>query len=106
MFDQLSAVLPGGGQEILHDQVTRLTAQPSTGLGFAFLLGFATALWSASSGVRALIDTLNIVYGEEEKRGLVKLYLFSLAATVAIIVFFIVVGLALIAVPLVLDFVG
>jgi len=55
--------------------------------------------------VRALIDTLNIVYGEDEKRGLVKLYLFSLAATIAIIVFFIVVSLALIAVPIVLDYI-
>jgi membrane protein len=105
MFDQLSAVLPGGGQDILRDQITRLTAQPPTRLGFAFLLGLATSLWSASSGVRALFDTLNIVYGEEEKRSLVKLYLFSLAATVATIVFFIVVSLALIAVPLLLDYI-
>ena len=79
MFDQLSSILPGGGQDILRDQVTRLTAQPSTRLGFAFLLGLAISLWSAGSGVRALIDTLNIVYGEDEKRDLVKLYLFSLA---------------------------
>ena len=105
MFGQLSAVLPGGGQDILRDQVTRLTAQPSARLGFAFLLGLATSLWSASSGVRALLDTLNIVYGEEEKRSLVKLYLFSFAATVAIIFFFVVVSLALIAVPVVLDYV-
>src|SRR5690242_1430410 len=70
-----------------------------------FILALATSLWTASSGVRALIDTLNIVYGEDEKRGLVKLYLFSLAATIAIIVFFIVVSLALIAVPLVLDYI-
>ena len=27
--------------------------------------GLATSLWSARSGVRALLDTLNIVYGEE-----------------------------------------
>jgi hypothetical protein len=41
---------------------------------FALILALATSLWSASSGLRALIDTLNIVYGEEEKRGLVELY--------------------------------
>jgi membrane protein len=105
MFDQLSAVLPGGGQDILRDQVTRLTAQPSTRLGFAFLLGLTTSLWSASSGVRALIDTLNIVYGEDEKRGLVKLYLLSLAATLVIIVFFLIVSFALIAVPIVLNYI-
>jgi Predicted membrane protein len=42
-------------------------AQPSSQLGFAFIVGLVTSLWTASSGVRALIDALNIVYGEEEK---------------------------------------
>jgi membrane protein len=106
MFDQLSSVLPGGGRDILRDQVTRLTTQPSTRLGFAFLFGLAISLWSASSGVRALVDTLNIVYGEEEKRSLVKLYLFSLAATIVIIIFFVLVSLSLVAVPIMIDYVG
>lgn len=105
MFDQLSAVLPGGGQDILRDQVARLTGQPAGRLGFAFILGLATSLWSASSGVRALIDTLNIVYGEDEKRSLVRLYLFSLLATIAMILFFVLISIALIAVPIVLDYV-
>ena len=104
MFDQMSAVLPGGGQDILRDQVTRITTQPPARLGFAFILGLAVSLWSASSGLRALIDTLNIVYGENEKRSLVKLYAFSLIATILIIIFFLFISLALIALPLILDY--
>jgi len=104
MFDQMSAVLPGGGQDILRDQVTRITTQPPARLGFAFILGLAMSLWSASSGLRALIDTLNIVYGENEKRSLVKLYAFSLIATILIIIFFLFISLALIALPLTLDY--
>jgi membrane protein len=104
LFDQLSGVLPGGGQDVLRDQITRITAQPAAQLGFAFILGLLTSLWTASSGVRALIDALNIVYGEEEKRSLVKLYAFSIVATIAAILFFLLVSLALIALPIVFDY--
>lgn len=105
-FGQLSDVLPSGGQEVLRDQVTRITTQPAGHLGFAFILGLLTSLWTASSATRALIDALNIVYGEEEKRGFVKLYAFSLVATVAMIIFFLLVSLVLIALPLALDYLG
>jgi membrane protein len=104
LFDQLSGVLPGGGQDILRDQITRLTTQPAAKMGFAFILGLSLSLWTASSGVRALIDALNIVYREEERRSLVKLYAFSIVATIAAIIFFLLVSLALIALPIVLDY--
>ena len=58
LFDQLSGVLPGGAQDVLRGQITRITAQPSSQLGFAFIVGLVTSLWTASSGVRALIDAL------------------------------------------------
>ena len=39
-------------------------------LGFGFAIGIGIALWSANAGMKAMIDALNIVYEEEEKRGL------------------------------------
>jgi membrane protein len=104
LFDQLSGVLPGGGQDILRDQITRLTTQPAAKMGFAFILGLSLSLWTASSGVRALIDALNIVYREDERRSLVKLYAFSILATIAVIIFFMLVSLTLIALPIALDY--
>jgi membrane protein len=104
LFDQLSGILPGGGQDVLRDQITRITAQPAARLGFAFILGLLISLWTASSGVRALIDALNIVYGEEEKRSLVKLYSSSIVATIAAIIFFLLVSLALIVLPVIFDY--
>ncbi|MDY0883615.1 YihY/virulence factor BrkB family protein [Dongia soli] len=106
LFDQLSGVLPSGGQEVLRDQITRIAAQPAGHLGFTLILGLLMSIWTASSGVRALIDALNIVYGEDEKRGLVKLYAFSIVATVAVIIFFLLVSSALIALPIALDYLG
>jgi membrane protein len=104
LFNQLSGVLPGGGQDVLRDQITRITAQPAGRLSFAFIVGLLTSLWSASSGLRAPVDALNIVYGEEEKRGLVKLYGYSILATIGVIAFVILVNLVLIVLPIILDY--
>src|SRR5580700_4359995 len=48
-------------------------------LGFGFIFGFAVALWSANAGMKAIMDALNVVYEEKEKRGFIKLNLVSLA---------------------------
>ena len=44
-------------------------------LGFGFIFGLAVALWSANAGMKAIMDALNVVYEEKEKRGFIKLNL-------------------------------
>jgi len=65
----LSGVIPGGGMDIITDQVKRITAKGSGALGFGALIGLATSLWSANQAMKAMVDSLNIVYGEKERRG-------------------------------------
>jgi hypothetical protein len=48
-------------------------------LGLTFLVGFGVSLWSANAGMKSLFD---IMYGEEEERGFVKLNAISLLFTV------------------------
>ena len=69
--------MPADVYSIIQDQMVGwpLKAMP-TWLGF--LLGFALALWSANAGVKAVVDALNVVYDETEKRGFIKLTLVSL----------------------------
>jgi membrane protein len=99
-------VMPADAYSIVQDQVSRVIAKGQAGLTFGFLLGLALALWSANAGMKAIMDALNIVYEESEKRGIIKLNLISLAFTVAaIFVTLIVVG-AVIVVPLVLSWLG
>jgi membrane protein len=83
----LAAVLPGGAITVLREEITRLIAQPPAVLGVSFVTGLAIALWSASGGVKALIDGLNIAYEVRERRGLVKLSLTALLFTAIAIVF-------------------
>jgi membrane protein len=50
-------------------------------LSIAFLIGFLVSLWSASSGVSALFDALNVVHGSKETRRLLQFCTRTLAIT-------------------------
>ena len=76
-----SGVFPAGAVDILHEQITRLTAKSDTKLSLGFVTGLAIAIWSANAGMKAIIDALNVVYDEKEKRSFVKLNLISLLFT-------------------------
>ena len=100
------AVLPGGAVDIIGEQINSLVAQGGKTLGVTFFTGLAISLWSANAGIKALIDALNVVYGEKEKRGFFKLNALSLTFTVGIIAFTLLAMGAMVALPIVLDQVG
>jgi membrane protein len=101
-----AGVLPSGAVDILHEQITRLTAKSDAKLGLGFITGLAIALWSANAGMKAIIDALNVVYDEKEKRSFVKLNLLSLLFTL-IAIFSVMVALAAVVIaPMVLSAIG
>src|SRR5438105_14298338 len=99
-------MLPGDAFQILQDQVSRLVAKGGAKLSFGFIFGLGLALWSANAGMKAIIDALNVVYDEKEKRGFVKLNLVSLAFTVGGIIALLLALAAVVVVPIVLNYVG
>ena len=102
----LAMMLPQGSFQIVQDQITRVLAKGDTALGATFLFGLSLAIWSANAGVKAVIEALNVVYGEREKRGFFRLNLLSLAFTTgAILALMLMVG-AVVALPLALDHLG
>ena len=105
-LDQLSGVAPEGATDVLRDQLNRLASQGGSTLGVAFIVGLLVSLWSANAGVKSLFDGLNIVHGEDEKRGFIKLNMVSLAFTVATILFALLSLAAIVVVPLIINFFG
>ena len=105
-FDQASGFLPGGAIDVAREQLTRVTSKGGQALGLTFLIGLAVSLWSANAAMKSLFDTLNIVYGEQEKRGFLKLNAMSLGFTVAGIAFVLAALGAVVVVPVVLQYVG
>jgi len=101
----VSALLPQEAAAIVTEQA-RTVAAGGGGLGLAAAGGILFALYSASKGMKALIEGLNIVYDEEEKRGFIKLNLIALGLTVGVIVAMIAALGLIVVVPVVLGFLG
>lgn len=102
----LQGVMPDEAIAIITEQITRLTQASPGALGIGFFLGLALALWSANAGMKAIIDALNVVYDEREKRGFVRLSLVALSFTLGGIVFIIVALGSVVILPLALAWFG
>jgi membrane protein len=101
-----SDIMPGGGMQIITDQVHSLATNSGRALGFGVVLGLVTSLWSANQGTKALFDALNVVYHETEKRSFLLRTAATLACTLAGILFVLVAMAAVIVVPIVLNSMG
>ena len=102
----LALMLPEGSFQIVQDQIGRVLDKGNTALGATFLFGLALAIWSANAGVKAVIDALNVVYEEREKRSFVRLNLLSLAFTTGGIAALLLMVGAVVALPLAFDHLG
>lgn len=96
-FAQMDDVMPEEAQELLLEQMSRISDQQAAA-GLGAFLGIAFALWSGSRGTKATMEALNITYEEGESRGTIKLYLTGLALTLALVML----GLLAVAVIVVL----
>jgi membrane protein len=102
-LDMLGTFLPESAMSVIGEQATRIARSDQTQLSLAGLAGGLIALWSANAAMKALIDTLNLVYGTNEERGFLKLnavtLLFTISAILGVMVLFAVVA----AVPVILQ---
>jgi membrane protein len=98
--DQLSLFFPSTVVEIIRGQMVRLAEADRATLSFTFLGSMLVALWSAGAGINSMIDGLNIAYGEPEKRNWFKRRALVIGFTAAAIVFVVLLGLLLVALPL------
>jgi membrane protein len=101
-----AGVFPAGAVDILHEQIARLTAKGDAKLSFGFITGLAVALWSANAGMKAIIDALNVVYDEKEKRSFVKLNLLSLLFTLVAILSLMIALAAVVIAPIIFSVIG
>jgi membrane protein len=78
-------MVPAGSLDMLGEEITRIAAKSDGKLTLGFAVGLGIALWSANAGMKAIFDALNIIYHEDEKRGLIRLNLVSLLFTICAI---------------------
>jgi membrane protein len=105
-IESVSGFLPQDAAAIIKEQARAVASGAGGGVSLAAIGGILFALYSASKGMKALIEGLNIIYDEEEGRGFIKLNLIALGLTLAVIVAMIVALGLIVVVPILLNFLG
>jgi membrane protein len=98
----LRRVVPLEVRTFLLEQLDAIVRRPDVELGAGLVVGLLFALWSASKGLRALIEALGIAYREPEPHGFFRLYAMSILATLGSLVGGSIVLALLVALPLAL----
>jgi membrane protein len=70
---RLTQMLSPETAKLVGEQLKQVTSGAGGALGLATVVGILTALWSASSGMKALITGVNLAYDETETRKFLKL---------------------------------
>ncbi len=96
LTDIISSIGPASAAETFSGPIESITENRGAA-GFAFVLGLAVALWSASGYVGAFIRASNVIYETPEGRPFWKLRPLQIAVTLTMVI-----GLVLIALSLVL----
>ena len=93
----LEGMIPEEARAVIAAQLNAIVQASSSKLGIGLVVSLALALWGANSATGALMSALNVVYGEHEKRSLLRYYANALALTAALVLFGIV-SLVLVAI--------
>ena len=97
----LNDVVPDNVLSIVHEQTSRIAANSGSALSITIVFSILVSLWSAMSGVKAMIDALNVIYEQKETRSFIKLNLLALVFTLAGFSAFLLAIASIIVLPLV-----
>lgn len=102
----LGSMLPKEAADVLLGELRDLTQTDRTALGAGAIVGVVLAFWGASSGIRTLMQALNVAYNEDEKRGFFRFYGTALVLTLGALLGFACVIGTIVALPLAAGFLG
>src|SRR5205823_7266923 len=80
----LARVAPYEALKLIQDQLVKISQDKNGGL---LTIGMIGTIWSTSSGVTAIIDTLNQAYDIQESRSWWRVKVLALGLTVALAIF-------------------
>src|SRR5579883_3389788 len=81
----LSGIVPEQGLGLISAELAGIVSSNHSQLGIGLVVSTAIALSAAAKGTSALMIALNVVYGEEERRGLVGYYACALLLAAALL---------------------
>ena len=105
-IEQVSSALPEDAAAIVEEQAKSVAEGAGGSAGVAAIAGLLLTLYSATKGVKSLIEGLNIIYDEEEKRGFVRINLVAFGLTLALVVMMLAVLGLIVVLPVLLGGLG
>src|SRR6186713_2692952 len=96
----LARVAPSDVLKLVQDQILKIAQDKDGGL---LTLGMLGTIWSTSSGMTAIIDTLNQAYDIRESRPWWKVRLTAIGLTIILVVFILASMVLLVAGPALID---
>ena len=105
----LHELVPDNVLGIVREQANRIASNNGSALSPALLSALLSAFWSrcgAMSGVKAMIDALNVIYEQKESRSFIQLNLVALVFTLVGFAAFLLAIASIIVLPLILSPIG
>jgi membrane protein len=99
-------VVPSDVLNLVTQQATRIASQSHGALTLGIVGGLLVTFWSSIGGVKAMIDALNVIYEQDERRGFFQLNLVAFLFLLGTFAVFLVVIGAVAAVPQTLSWLG
>jgi membrane protein len=106
MLEDLTDVLPASARDLLDTLLSGVVAASDASLSIGLVVALGAALWSASSGMAALIKSINAVHGLPETRGFLHLRALSGLLTLGAIAVLAVLTFVATGLPTVLSAIG
>ncbi len=103
---QVRDLLPPSVFALLDARVLDLVQRPRGTLGIGLAVSTAIALWSATTGTKAMLSALNVASDESEQRSMIVFQLTALGMTLCAILAAIITIAALVVVPALVSFIG
>jgi membrane protein len=103
LTDTMHGIMPGEAQKLIEGYLQALVSPSQSKFGTGLVVSFLVALWSAQYASATLMESLNVIYGEQEKRGTLRFYLISFALTIAAMVFVVVALTFVAAIPAIMQ---
>ena len=102
-LDMLERFLPASALDIIRSQVVAITSAPGTALSIAGVFALLMAFYSATGGMKAMIEALNIAFFKTETRGFIKLNLLAMGLTIGGMILVIAMIGVIAVIPIVLE---
>ncbi|WP_394152528.1 YihY/virulence factor BrkB family protein [Loktanella salsilacus] len=101
-LETLTRFVPAEAAQIVIDQAKSVAGSDSGGLGLAAVIGLLTAFYSATAGMAALIEGLNVAFDVKEPRSFLRTLMVKGTLTLGLIAGFFGIVILLVAIPVIL----